>query len=131
MTTPIAARIAALSRRSSLSRTAEVGVKTTSRLGGQTIIAWDYSGGYTATGVFSTDLTSLREANPARDLTRVTAVFVTFGIPMVLAGPDQRTVAKDDQLRLPQGGGSSEAFRVIERETVPGGLASRFLLEVV
>ena len=126
MTTRTAARIAALSRRSPLSRTAEVGVKTTSRLGGQTIIAWDYSGGYTAAGVFSTDLTSLREANPARDLTRVTAMFVTFGIPM--AG--SRAVAKDDQLRLPQGG-SSQAFRVIERETVPGGLASRFLLEVV
>ena len=124
--TSTAARIAALSRRSPLSRTAEVGVKTTSRLGGQTIIAWDYAGGYTAAGVFSTDLTSLREANPARDLTRVTAMFVTFGIPM--AG--NRAVAKDDQLRLPQGG-SSQAFRVIERETVPGGLASRFLLEVV
>ena len=126
MTTRTAARIAALSRRSPLSRTAEIGVKTTSRLGGQTITAWDYSGGYTAAGVFSTDLTSLREANPARDLTRVTAMFVTFGIPM--AG--SRAVAKDDQLRLPQGG-SPQAFRVIERETVPGGLASRCLLEVV
>ena len=130
MTTRNAARIAALARSTPLARTVQWGVLHRTLLGGQYIEEWVFNPGDTDTGVYTTDLTTLREENPARDLTAISAILVVFGTPMVGTGGARRSVARNDQVMLSQGA-TSETFRIVDRETAPGGLGTRVLLEVL
>ena len=130
MTTRKAARIAALTRSTPLARTIQWGVLHRTLLGGQYIEEWMFDPADTDTGVYTTDLTTLREENPARDLTAISGVLVVFGIPMVGTGGARRPVARNDQVMLTLGA-TAETFRIVDRETAPGGMGTRLLLEVV
>ena len=130
MTTRNAARIAALTRSTPLARTVQWGVLHRTLLGGQYIEEWMFDPGDTDTGVYTTDLTTLREENPARDLTAISAILVVFGTPHVGSGGARRPVMRNDQVMLSQGA-TAETFRIVERETAPGGFGTRLLLEVL
>ena len=130
MTTRTSARIAALARSTPLARTVQWGVLHRTLLGGQYIEEWMFDPDDTDTGVYTTDLTTLREENPARDLTAISGVLVVFGTPMVGSGGARRPVVRNDQVMLSLGA-TNETFRVVDRETAPGGMGTRLLLEVV
>ena len=105
------------------------GVLQRTLLGGQYIEEWVYSPHDFDTGVFTTDLATLRESNPARDLTAIGGVLVVFGTPRIGA-TGGRYVQRNDRVRITRNAEVLDML-IVAVENAPGDLASRYILEFV